>query len=226
MKTLSIETTNKICSTAISEDGKVLSIVESDFKNMHSVVLVPNIKKLFDNLNLTIGDIDNIFVSNGPGSYTGIRIGISVALGLAKANNTKIYYVNTLYSLSNNVKTDFDFIITIIDARVNRVYFAIFNKNHIQVGNNLIVDVDDFINLTNKYFSKKYSFYIVGDGAEVYREKLKNLKCKYKIGTSEENILSAKSLCKISVKFDEKNVKSVLDINYMQKSNAERNNYA
>lgn len=226
MKTLSIETTNKICSSAISEDGKVLSIVESDAKNMHSVVLVPNIKKMMDSLNLTIYDIDNIFVSNGPGSYTGIRIGISTAMGLAKANKTKIYYVNTLYSLSKNVKTKFDFIITLLDARVNRVYFAIFNREHIQIGKNLIVDIDDFVNLTNRFFMKKYSFYIVGDGVEVYREKLSKLKCKYKIGKGKENILSAKSLCEISMNYDENNVKSVLDINYMQKSNAERNNYA
>ena len=222
MNILAIETSNKLCSVSIKKDNKIFSIETDDIKT-HSVNLFEIIKKILNKTKLIINDINCILVSNGPGSYTGLRIGVATALGLAKCNNIKIYYIDTLYALSCSVESNFDFIISIIDAKVNRVYFAIFDKDLKRIGNDLIVDVDFMISLTNKYFKNKFRFVLVGNAVMAYRDKLKYLQINYRLLDDIKNISRADFLIKAYEKNSINELSQKLNINYMQVSQAERN---
>ena len=222
MNILAIETSNKLCSVSLKKDKQIFSIDTLDFKT-HSVVLFDNIKKILTENNIDIDDIDSILVSNGPGSYTGLRVGVATALGLSQNKKIKIYYIDTLYALCCSVIDSFDFVISVIDAKVNRVYLAIFDNKLNRVGKDLIVDVDLMIYLTNKYFKNKYKFVLVGNAVTIYREKFNNLKGTFKLLDDSENISRAEFLLKAFEKNKKIELSEKLNINYMQVSQAERN---
>ena len=228
MKILSIDTTNKICSTAyVVFDDKNFSIKKLDqidtFDGLvHSVVLFRDLENLINRNNIKIAKLDYIAVSSGPGSYTGLRIGAAAALGLAKPCNLKIKYVDTLLSLAYNIKQDTDFIVSMIDAKVNRVYFSIYDNNKKNVLKECIVNIDDAIDLFNRYFADIDSkFIFVGDGAVIYHDKLNsNLKINFRIADLDNNYNNASSVAKASLKIK---YSKMPILNYMQKSQAERN---
>ena len=99
---LCIETTSNICGVALIDGNKVLYEKNLDTGLNHSITLFSNIQNALNKLNINISDIKLIKVSNGPGSFTGLRIGIAAALGLSKPYNTNIEYVDTLDSLAYN----------------------------------------------------------------------------------------------------------------------------
>ena len=103
MKILSIECSAKPCSAAIISDGEIIA---SDFKNeglTHSQTLLPMVEDVLKTAELKIRDIDGFAVASGPGSFTGIRIGISLIKGLAAPNNTPCAPVSTLEAMSYNL---------------------------------------------------------------------------------------------------------------------------
>ena len=225
MNILAIETTNKKCSVSLKKENRISTIESTDNKS-HSISLFNFIKNILKENDVLMKNIDIILVSNGPGSYTGIRVGISCALGLKKSNSSKIYYIDTLYSqiFNKNFKKNCDFYISIIDAKVNRVYFAIFDKNFIQIGNDLIVDIDYMINMTNKFFKNKYTFLIIGDAVINYKKKLiEDLKINFSFIEDKYNLPSAENLICAYEKGNKNKLQTSLHINYMQKSQAERN---
>lgn len=101
MKQLLIETATQICSVAIAIDGKVAAIRESDEANAHSSHLAPYIDDMLHELSLASSDIDAVCVSSGPGSYTGLRIGISTAKGFCYATGKPLLAVPTLESMAS-----------------------------------------------------------------------------------------------------------------------------
>ena len=171
MYILGIETTDKNLSICLSKDYKVF--IENNY-NMgvtHSVVLFDAVKKLLDDNSIKVCDIEKIVVSNGPGSFTGIRIGIAFAMGLSINKNIKIHYADTLESLSYNYcSNDNNIIIPMIDAKVNRVYMCVTDKNHKKIFDDLVISVDDLIFLLNKYFTNfKNKIIFIGSGVTSYK---------------------------------------------------------
>ena len=79
---LLIETATQVCSVALSRDGKVLDVLESREKNSHSITLTIFVKEILEKAGMAFSSLDAIAVSKGPGSYTGLRIGVSTAKGL------------------------------------------------------------------------------------------------------------------------------------------------
>jgi len=133
---LSIETATPVCSVALAKDNNVLGIKESTKKNSHAEIVTIFIDELLKENNVVFGDLDAIAVSKGPGSYTGLRIGVSTAKGMCYALDIPLISVNTLQSLAfgaaQNIKLEPGLptlFCPMLDARRMEVYCALFDKN-------------------------------------------------------------------------------------------------
>jgi tRNA threonylcarbamoyladenosine biosynthesis protein TsaB len=169
---LNIETSAQVCSVCLSKDGEVLEIRENRDGKSHASSLTPYIEDIFKISSYKMNDIDAVVISKGPGSYTGLRIGVSTAKGICFALNKPLIAINTLEALSSGViqnqeVTQEAFFAPLIDARRMEVYSAIFDFNLKEVREIKaeIIDDNSFIEHLEK--SKIYFF---GDGAEKCKE--------------------------------------------------------
>ena len=127
-----IETSTALCSTALVENGVLASYRESSAPKAHASLTAVFIQEMLDERGLTLADCDAICVSKGPGSYTGLRVGVSTAKGLCFGSGKPLIAVGTLdtlvfQALSDNIHTEpFKYIIPMIDARRMEVYTAVF----------------------------------------------------------------------------------------------------
>ena len=126
MKILALETSAKAVSAAVSEDGKILCSGYQDTGLTHSRTLMPIVEHILKNTGLTVADMDAIAVAAGPGSFTGIRIGVSAAKGLAFAADKPAVGVSTLAAMARNVAFCDGLVICAMDARRQQVYNALF----------------------------------------------------------------------------------------------------
>ena len=159
---LNIETATTNCSVSLSKDGETLVLKEDNSAGYsHAETLHVFIKDVFEAANINTLDIDAVAVSKGPGSYTGLRIGVSSAKGLCYALNKPLISVSTLESLSHQVKVEEGIIIPMLDARRMEVYSAIFNHNH-----ELIREIKAEILTEDSYADllKENKVYFVGNG--------------------------------------------------------------
>lgn len=160
---LSLETATTNCSAAIAIDGKVVAIREENKKKFsHSEKLHVFIEELLEEAKLKQTDLEAIAVSKGPGSYTGLRIGVSSAKGLSFALDIPLISVSTLELLAHQVDCPDCYIVPMLDARRMEVYSAIFDseKNQIRDTQAQILEEDSFLD----YLSKKKTVFL-GDGA-------------------------------------------------------------
>ena len=128
MKILSIDTSSSICSVAILEDTKIIKEMHNFSEKEHSETLMPMIDELFKTTNLSLDNIELIACSVGPGSFTGIRIGIATVKAFADAKNIPVVGVNSLEAMAYlgvAQKGDGEYV-SILDARNDNVYFAIY----------------------------------------------------------------------------------------------------
>jgi len=138
---LNIETSTTICSVCISRDGELVEIKESSEEKSHAKKLTVFIEKLLKENSIEFNDLDAISISKGPGSYTGLRIGVSTAKGLCYAKDIPLIAINTLQSMAcgiihkvqcNELEiNDFEhsILVPMIDARRMEVYSAFFNNS-------------------------------------------------------------------------------------------------
>ena len=165
---LHIETSTKNCSVSIANCGELMSLKEINTgEYSHAEMLHPLINEALLESKLTIKEIEAIAVGKGPGSYTGLRIGVSAAKGLCFANDIPLISINSLEILAQTVNIDSGLIIPMIDARRMEVYAAIYDKNHNTVRQTKaeIIDQDSFLEeLQNQ------KVYFLGDGAKKCKE--------------------------------------------------------
>ena len=126
MKILALETSAKAVSAAVSEDGKILCSGYQDTGLTHSRTLMPIVEHILKNTGLTVADMDAIAVAAGPGSFTGIRIGVSAAKGLAFAADKPAIGVSTLAAMARNVAFCDGLVVCAMDARRQQIYNALF----------------------------------------------------------------------------------------------------
>ena len=129
MKILALETSAKAVSAAVVEDGKLLASSYQDSGLTHSRTLMPMVQHLLQNSDLTLDQMDGIAVAQGPGSFTGIRIGVSTAKGLALAADKPVLGVSTLEAMAWNISHLDGLILCAMDARRNQVYNALFQAD-------------------------------------------------------------------------------------------------
>ncbi|WP_423147966.1 tRNA (adenosine(37)-N6)-threonylcarbamoyltransferase complex dimerization subunit type 1 TsaB [Rubrolithibacter danxiaensis] len=130
---LQLETSTSSCSVALSLEGKVIAFEERDEKNIHAAKITLFIEKVMADAAKSMNDLDAIAVSKGPGSYTGLRIGVSVAKGLCFALDIPLIAVDTLQSMTKgiialNVYDQDTLFCPMIDARRMEVYTALYNS--------------------------------------------------------------------------------------------------
>ena len=160
---LLIETSTALCSVALAQDGAVTSYRESSAPKAHASLTAVFIQEMLAERGLTLADCDAVCVSKGPGSYTGLRVGVSTAKGLCFGSGKPLLAVGTLDTLVAQAETpnDFRYIIPMIDARRMEVYTAVFEKG-VQVTETapMIIDETSFA----EYLEQGTCLFI-GDGA-------------------------------------------------------------
>lgn len=165
MKVLSIDTSSKIASIAIIEDGRVLDEMHVLSEEEHSQTLMPMIEKIFNDNNMSLDEIDLIGCSRGPGSFTGIRIGIATAKAFSDAKNIPLIGIDSLEALAYSVvieKENNDCeILAMINAKNDNVYAATYLVNN---GKLNMVKNAEIMNLTEtvNYIDFKKQVFIVG----------------------------------------------------------------
>ena len=151
MNYLYIDTTSSYLYSAVINDDKVLYEINEDLKMNLSTFTMDKINNMFKSINMSIKDIDEIIVVNGPGSFTGIRIGVTIAKTLAHTLNISIKEISSLTAMrlsdvSNNIK------VPLIDARRNHVYASIYDNNNVLLEEQYISldDLNSNLNNINK----------------------------------------------------------------------------
>ena len=170
---LNIETSTKACSVALHKNGELIVSREDVTTNFsHSEKLLKFISKLFSDAKLSLSDLDAIAVSMGPGSYTGLRIGVSTSKGLCYGLDIPLISISTLKAMSFGMALEIkaDLYCPMIDARRMEVYSAFFDINNIEV-RKIQADIIDE-NSYKKELEKKVVFF--GDGSEKIKEKIRH----------------------------------------------------
>ncbi len=173
MTVLGVDSSATAASAAIIKDNKLVSEVFSDTGLTHSQTLLPMINECIKMANINVNEIDLIAVANGPGSFTGVRIGIATVRGIAFTNNIPCAEVSTLESMAYNVPIFSGVICAVMDARCNQVYTALFENVDGCKVNRLSEDTAMSIDeLGEKLKVMGKSVLLVGDGAEISYKKL------------------------------------------------------
>lgn len=218
MKILSIDTASNLCTVAVLENEKCIKEIVVDDARNHSEKIMPIIEQALSESNLTLQNMNLIVCDKGPGSFTGIRIGVGTVLAFKDSLDIPCVGISSLESLAYNVDSD-GIICSLIDAKNNNVYFGVFEKK-----NNIVTQleelsfktIEEIIPILSKYIQITF----VGDGTIVYKDFLKKQfkNCKF----SKKNDLSSFSLGLAGLNTYNKNIDSDLMPLYLRKSQAER----
>ncbi|WP_435134944.1 tRNA (adenosine(37)-N6)-threonylcarbamoyltransferase complex dimerization subunit type 1 TsaB [Formosa sp. A9] len=159
---LNIETATTNCSVSLSKDGETFALLEDNDKNYsHAERLHTYIEQILQSNDLEANNLDAIAVSKGPGSYTGLRIGVSSAKGLSYALNIPLISVSTLEALAHQMQPESGVIISMLDARRMEVYSAIYDTNY-----NAIRAIEAEVLNENSYgdYLEQGIVYFIGNG--------------------------------------------------------------
>lgn len=227
MKILAIESASMVASCAISEDDVILGEFSLNHKKTHSEKLMPAIEMLLQELNLKASNLDLICISEGPGSYTGIRIGAAIAKSIAYAVDIPIANIPTMKSLAANIYDTKSLIVPITDAKDKRVYSGIYKWESgklIDIKEQFPTDIDELIDIVNEY---KQPTIFNGDGSENYKDIIiAKANIDFNIAPSIYNLLSASKLIILGNEMakEKKLIKaSEFTPKYLRLSQAERN---
>lgn len=169
MINLFIDTCTKYLILALYKDSEIIEYFQIEANNNLSVLLLPKIDELLKKSNLEINDVDRIYVSNGPGSFTGIRIGVTTAKTIAYGLNKEINTVSELEVLAS-VDTNKKYIVPLVDARRNHVYTGMYNNNlNIEIENRYI-DFDEFYNFLKENYNISDILFVSNDSLKINTE--------------------------------------------------------
>lgn len=194
MKILGIECCTKACSAALYEDGKITASFSLNGTLTHSQTLLPIIKNMMNLADKSLADIDYIAVTVGPGSFTGIRIGLATAKGIAHGSDIPLIGISSLEALCYNVSGFEGIICPCLDARRQQVYNGLFEYKDgslFRLTEDRALSVEDL-----KKDLKKYDkpVMLLGDGASLVYDSIKDATKTVQAG--ENNVyLRADSVC-------------------------------
>ena len=224
MKILSIDTASDICGVSILEDNNLICNLDNNTGRTHSENLMPMINSAFSDTNFSLNNIDLIVCDKGPGSFTGIRIGVATVKAFNDSLDIPCIGISSLESLAYNVKYDIqenDFICSIIDCKNDNCYYAVY-----QLQNNQIIEIIEpkadtieiFKTISSDFQNKNIAF--VGDGSLIYKDYLTSIfkNCNF----SNKNELNSYSLALAGLhKFKNNQLCDVLPL-YLRKPQAQR----
>ena len=189
---LNIETATTNCSVALAKNGKTIALVEDNDKGYsHSERLHVYIQYVIDTSKIKLEDLDAIGVSKGPGSYTGLRIGVSAAKGLCYALDIPLISVLTLEALVKQVNVERGIIVPMLDARRMEVYSSIFNFKH-----NLIRETQAEVLTEDSFKEELYNDTVtfIGSGVDKSKSIITHKNAKF----IEDRLPSAKEMSMLS----------------------------
>jgi tRNA threonylcarbamoyladenosine biosynthesis protein TsaB len=169
---LSIETSTSICSVAIHEQGELLALAEIKEPGAHAEKLLLLVDEVFEKAGLSFGDLDAVAVSQGPGSYTGLRIGVSTAKGIAYALEIPLIGINTLQAMAaSQPVAPGDYVVAVLDARRKEVYTQTFGDSLQELSPIEAVVLEEGVFGS---ILEKGRVYFVGDGVEKVKDEVKS----------------------------------------------------
>lgn len=215
MNILAIDTSTMISTVTISDGVEILGDFNVNQQKTHSESLVPMIEYLLNLLGMKVSDIDKFVIAQGPGSFTGLRIGMTVAKTLAQATAKELVPISTLLALANNSSSK-RLKVPMIDARGNRIYGAVYDENFREVIKEDLYTIEEFASLVND-LDKEVE--LIGTMNEKYGDRFVRA---HKLSLNFNNSIG-RSLVKLALE-DTRKAKNLYEIgpNYLRASQAER----
>lgn len=182
MKILAVDTSTQVSTIAIVDDMKVLGEFTINNKKTHSQKLIPLIEYLLNEIDLKINDLDILAATNGPGSFTGLRIGITTIKALSYVVKKPVIGISTLEALAYNVHGSNNLVCPILDARNRNIYAGVYKweeSSYKSIKENLFLSIDEFIDYLK---SKNERCVFLGDAVFIYRDYLQSKlgeKCEF-----------------------------------------------
>lgn len=221
MKILVADTSSSVCSVGVFENDVLINKNELDNGKTHSENFMPLVEKTLKEAEMKLDDIEYLAVVVGPGSFTGIRIGVASCKAMAEIKGLKVVPVYSLDSLAANEVGNGNVICSMIDARNNQVYCGIYDNKINKLEEYMADDIENVLSALNKYDDIVF----VGDGAVLHEAMIREKMVDKKIVFSSNNKQNAESLGIIAYKkikngeFTDPD--SVVPV-YLRKSQAER----
>lgn len=221
MKILSVTTSSPVCGVSILENEEVLKEINLENGLTHSETLMPIIKNILEENSLTLSDIDLLVVDRGPGSFTGIRIGIATIKAFADSLNIKTIGVNSLEGLAMNMENE-GIICSLIDAKRENVFNEIIESKNGVFSTKREASFDNINELLDEIQSNYNGLTLtfVGDGALNYKDKILT-----KLPSSlflKNNTLNAKNIAILGAKYIDNDDYFNIEPLYLRKSEAEQ----
>ena len=197
---MAIEASTEACSVALTFNNQTISEFELAPQS-HSLVLLPMIDRLLKKADIKLAELDGLIFGQGPGSFTGVRIGVGVAQGLAFAANLKVVGVSTLQIMAQRayVMHEQVEVIATIDARMSEVYAGYYQLNPQgimeAVLNDTVLAPEKLAGYLSEHLSEEHQVYGVGTGWDAYKNELESLKIN--AGTPEIVFPNAEELLEI-----------------------------
>ena len=187
---LSIETSTSICSVAIHERGELRAVSEIKEPGAHAEKLLDLVDAAMKQAELRMSDLDAVAVSQGPGSYTGLRIGVSTAKGIAYALDIPLIGINTLQAMAaSQLINQGEFVVAVLDARRKEVYTQTFGDSLQEISSIEAVVLEEGVFAS---VLEKGKVYFVGDGADKVKEEIQHSNAFFP--ENWEQSLSAKNM--------------------------------
>jgi len=224
LKILGIDTSTKTLSVAICDDDKIICETFINSTLNHSCTLMPTIDDLLKYANLKICDIDLFATTSGPGSFTGIRIGISTVKGFALAMDKPCIAISSLEALAFNLIDTDCIACPAIDARGDRVYTSLFrlqSKKMTRLTDDNVIFISE---LEKKLLNTEENIIFLGDGADLCYNRI-GKRINSKIASNVNRLCRASSVCMMGkVKYEVGQTSSAYDLapQYINLSQAER----
>ena len=226
MKVLAVDTSSMVATCAIMDDERLLVEYVINHKRTHSQKIMPIIKEVLENCEVKVEDIDVYAIAKGPGSFTGLRIGMATIKGLAHVADKPVVGIPTLEALAFNLVYSEGIIVPIMDARRNRVFTGMYrweNGKFHTIKDQDVIEIDELLDMLKE---RNERVIFNGDGTLVYKEKIISVLGESAIfAPSSVNMAKASSVAQLALaKAKKGEVESYFDIvpDYLRKSQAER----
>ena len=224
MKILGIDTSSMAASVAVIEDNKLICEYTINTKKTHSQKLMPMIENMLSLSDLNVRELDAIAVCEGPGSFTGLRIGMATAKAIAHVNDIPVIGVNSLEALAANMNLCDKKICSILDAQRNQVYTGRYQYEGTKLVEIKEIGIQQIDELLEELAQSGEQWILVGEAVYKYEDKIREIS-NIEIPAASNNVTKAGSLCSVAkVKFDEgKDIFDCYTVNplYIRKSQAE-----
>lgn len=227
MKILAIDTSTIAASAAVADETKLYGELFTDFKLKHSEKLLVICDSLLKNLRMEIADMDYIAVSRGPGSFTGIRIGMATAKGFAQALDKPVVCISSIEALARNAFYYPHLICPMLDAQRDQLYAGVYTSDGKSLTEYKPENVYEFAQMLDIINASGKDALLLGDGANKFYAKYED-RFKNNVCIAEENMLMPKASNVARIALDKINEGKIDDCftampNYIRAAQAEEN---